>query len=165
MRARGLDCRRITGAGTGTFEFEAASGIWNELQAGSYCFMDADYALNLNEDGSNLDTFRQSLFVYATVMSRPTRDRAVVDAGHKAASIDSGLPQVADLADVIYVGASDEHGTVQLGRNAPALRLGDRLRLVPGHCDPTVNLHDWYVGVRGGVVAALWPVAARGAMF
>ena len=165
LRARGLDCRRITGAGTGTFEFEAASGIWNELQAGSYCFMDADYALNLNEDGSNLDTFRQSLFVYATVMSRPTRDRAVVDAGHKAASIDSGLPQVADLADVIYVGASDEHGTVQLGRNAPALQLGDRLRLVPGHCDPTVNLHDWYVGVRGGVVAALWPVAARGAMF
>ncbi|MBM84825.1 MAG: alanine racemase [Rhodospirillaceae bacterium] len=161
----GLECRLVTGAGTGTFQFEAGSGIWNELQAGSYCFMDADYGLNLNEDGTYVDTFHQSLFVLTTVMSHPMKGRAVLDAGHKAASIDSGLPKIADLDDVTYAGASDEHGTLVLGTNAPTIKLGDKLRLIPGHCDPTVNLHDWYVGVRGGVVEALWPVAARGAVF
>lgn len=165
LAAAGLQCRLVTGAGTGTFPFEASSGIWNELQAGSYCFMDSDYGLNLGEDGEHVDTFRQSLFVLATVMSHPTRDRAVLDAGHKAASVDSGLPRIADLADVTYAGASDEHGTLVLGGNAAAIHLGDKVRLVPSHCDPTVNLHDWYVGVRGGVVESLWPVAARGAAF
>jgi 3-hydroxy-D-aspartate aldolase len=155
----------VTGAGTGTFQFEARSGVWNELQAGSYCFMDADYSLNLSEDGEFFDTFRQSLFVLATVMSHPTRDRAVLDAGLKASSIDAGLPRIADLLDVTYVGASDEHGTLALGVKAPEIKLGDKLRLIPGHCDPTVNLHDWYVGIRGGVVESLWPVAARGAGF
>jgi 3-hydroxy-D-aspartate aldolase len=165
LSAAGLECRLITGAGTGTFQFEAKSGVWNELQAGSYCFMDADYSLNLAEDGEFFDTFRQSLFVLATVMSHPTRDRAVLDAGLKASSVDSGLPRIADLPDVTYVGASDEHGTLVLGAEAPEIKLGDKLRLIPGHCDPTVNLHDWYVGVRGGVVETLWPVAARGAAF
>ena len=165
LTAAGLDCRLVTGAGTGTFQFEARSGVWNELQAGSYCFMDADYSLNLSEDGEFFDTFRQSLFVLATVMSHPTRDRAVLDAGLKASSIDAGLPRIADLLDVTYVGASDEHGTLALGVKAPEIKLGDKLRLIPGHCDPTVNLHDWYVGIRGGVVESLWPVAARGAGF
>ena len=165
LAAAGLACRLVTGAGTGTFQFEAGSGIWNELQAGSYCFMDADYALNLGETGEFFDTFRQSLYVLATVMSHPTKDRAVLDAGHKAASIDSGLPRIADLADVTYAGASDEHGTLVLGTGAPEIKLGDKLRVIPSHCDPTVNLHDWYVGIRGGVVETLWPVAARGAAF
>jgi 3-hydroxy-D-aspartate aldolase len=165
LTAAGLDCRLVTGAGTGTFQFEARSGVWNELQAGSYCFMDADYSLNFSEDGEFFDTFRQSLFVLATVMSHPTRDRAVLDAGLKASSIDAGLPRIADLLDVTYVGASDEHGTLALGVKAPEIKLGDKLRLIPGHCDPTVNLHDWYVGIRGGVVESLWPVAARGAGF
>ena len=165
LSAAGLACRLVTGAGTGTFQFEAGSGIWNELQAGSYCFMDADYALNLGEEGEFFDTFRQSLFVLATVMSHPAKDRAVLDAGHKAASIDSGLPRIADLADVTYSGASDEHGSLVLGPGAPDIKLGDKVRLIPSHCDPTVNLHDWYVGVRGGVVETLWPVGARGAAF
>jgi len=165
LSTAGLACRLVTGAGTGTFQFEAGSGIWNELQAGSYCFMDADYALNLGEEGEFFDTFRQSLFVLATVMSHPVKDRAVLDAGHKAASIDSGLPRIADLPDVTYSGASDEHGTLVLGPGAPELKLGDKVRLIPSHCDPTVNLHDWYVGVRGGVVETLWPVSARGAAF
>ena len=165
LEAAGLECRLVTGAGTGTFQFEAGSGVWNELQAGSYCFMDADYGLNLDEDGKYVDTFHQSLFVLATVMSHPTKDRAVLDAGHKATSIDSGLPKITGIEGVTYSRASDEHGTLVLGVNAPSLKLGDKLRLVPGHCDPTVNLHDWYVCVRGGVVEALWPVAARGAAF
>ena len=161
----GLECRLVTGAGTGTFQFEADSGIWNELQAGSYCFMDADYGLNLNETGEFINTFRNSLFIWSTIMSHPTKDRAVVDAGHKATSIESGLPLVADLKDVKYVSASDEHGSLALGRDAIDVKIGQKIRLIPGHCDPTVNLHDWYIGIRNGVVESIWPVEARGAAF
>ena len=58
---------------------------------------------------------------------------------------------------------SDEHGVV--ADPDGVLKVNDKLRLVPGHCDPTCNLHDWYVGVRGGKVETLWPVSARGKAF
>ena len=162
LRADGLDCEIVGGAGTGTFAFEAASGVYNELQAGSYVFMDADYARNLKRDGSANDEFRQSLFVYATVMSKPVAGRAMLDAGLKAMSVDSGFPTVADLADAKVVRASDEHAVMELGPGAANLSIGTKLKLVPGHCDPTVNMYDWYVCVRGGTVEALWPITARG---
>ncbi len=160
LDSHGLACRILGGAGTGTYQFEAASQVYNELQAGSYIFMDADYAKNRGPEGGPFDAFDHSLFVLATVMSRPTDELAVVDAGLKAMSFDSGMPWVADLAAAEYFGASDEHGKIRLG--GATVELGDRVRLIPGHCDPTVNLHDWYVGIRRGVVEALWPVAARG---
>jgi D-serine deaminase-like pyridoxal phosphate-dependent protein len=86
----------------------------------------------------------------------------VVDAGLKALAVDSGMPVVADRPDIVFERASDEHGSLRVPPGAPALALGDRLRLVPGHCDPTVNLYDWLVAVRGGRVEAIWPVTARG---
>lgn len=168
LAAVGLECRTIGGAGTGSFRFETATGLWNELQPGSYCFMDADYGRNLGEDNSEGLEFEHALFVAATVMSAAGAGRAVVDAGHKASAIDSGLPTVWQRRDTDYVSASDEHGKLSLGAAASPIALGDRVWLVPGHVDPTVNLHDWYVGVRGGLdagyVESLWPVAARGAM-
>jgi 3-hydroxy-D-aspartate aldolase len=94
-------------------------------------------------------------------MSTPTSDRAVVDAGLKASSVDSGMPTVWGREGLEYARASDEHGVIE-GKGLP--RLGEKLLLVPGHCDPTVNLHDWYVCVRRGVVEALWPITARGAL-
>lgn len=154
-RQRGLDCAIVGGAGTGTFALEAASGAWTEIQAGSYCFMDADYARN-----EGPPPFRQALFVLAQVMSVQA-SRAIVDAGHKAIPTDSGFPVPWQRPGASYVGASDEHGTLT-GEGLPA--LGETLRLVPGHCDPTVDRYDWYVGVRRGRVERVWPVAARGAM-
>ena len=164
LRQVGLDCPIVGGAGTGTFQIEAASGVYTELQAGSYCFMDADYGRNLDADGQPVTEFRQSLFVLATVMSAPRRGTAVLDAGHKAVAVDCGLPLVWQRPDIRYVGASDEHGTLSVGAETAAPALGEKLRLVPGHCDPTVDRYDWYVGVRNGRVECLWPVAARGAM-
>lgn len=159
----GIPCPIVTGAGTGTYRLEAASGVYNEIQPGSYIFMDADYARNQGEGNRPFDDFRHSLFVLATVMSRSAPDRAVTDAGMKALSIDSGLPTLGDGVDAEYVSASDEHGKLQLGAAARGIKLGDKLRLIPGHCDPTVNLYDWYVCVRGNRVEAVWPIAARGA--
>lgn len=156
LRQQGLECPIVGGGGTGTFELEAASGVYTEIQAGSYCFMDADYAANR---GGASAGFRQALFVLATVMSATRPGLGVVDAGHKAVAIDSGMPLVWQRDAVRYTGASDEHGKLEGG----AVRLGEKLRLVPGHCDPTVDRHDWYVGVRGGRVECVWPVSARGA--
>ncbi len=161
LRQQGLDCAIIGGAGTGTFELEAASGLYTEIQAGSYCFMDADYARN--HDGASAG-FRHALFVLATVMSATRPGLAVVDAGHKAVAVDSGMPAVWQRDAVRYTGASDEHGKLEWAAGASGPKLGEKLRLVPGHCDPTVDRFDWYVGVRGGRVECLWPVAARGAL-
>jgi 3-hydroxy-D-aspartate aldolase len=163
--ANGIACDQVTGAGTGTFEFEAGSGVYTELQCGSYIFMDADYGRNFDRDGAPTRAFEPSLFVWATVMSRPAEERAIVDAGLKALAFDSGPPLVWDEPAATYERASDEHG--RLGISAPTnrLRLGDKVRLVPGHCDPTVNLYDWYVGIRGDRVEALWPITARGAVY
>lgn len=170
MLKAGLPCDIVTGAGTGTFELEAGSGVYTELQAGSYCFMDADYARNRKADGSAFDTFEHALFVNATVMSTPVPQRAVVDAGLKALAFDSGPPLVPDHVGAIYERPSDEHGSLNLAACNARPRLGDKVMLVPGHCDPTVNLHDWYVGIRGmrsanPSVECVWPVAARGALF
>lgn len=164
----GLACETVGGAGTGTFDLEGRSGIWNELQCGSYIFMDADYARNRMADGSTFHTFQHALFVLAGVMSKPTPDRAIVDAGHKAAAVDSGMPVPWQRDGVIYTKPSDEHG-ILTGDPVAVPHRGDRVLLVPGHCDPTVNLHDWYVCVRGlngpdAHVEAVWPVAARGAL-
>jgi 3-hydroxy-D-aspartate aldolase len=158
LRQRGLDCAIVGGAGTGTFETEAASGVYNEIQAGSYCFMDADYARN---QGGVSAGFRHALFVLGTVMSQARPGLAAMDVGHKAVAVDSGMPLVWQRDGVRFTGASDEHGKLEW-TDGEGVRLGEKLRLVPGHCDPTVDRFDWYVGVRGGRVECLWPVAARG---
>ncbi len=163
LKAAGLAPQIIAGAGTGTYLNEATSGLYNELQVGSYIFMDADYQRNLDGDGQPVRTFRQSLFILSTVMSRPVKDRAVVDVGLKAHSVDSGMPGVADLEGARYLKASDEHGVLAL--TTTDAKLGQKVRLIPGHCDPTVNLYDWLVCYRGDRVEDIWPISARGAFY
>lgn len=163
LRAAGIACPSVTGGGTGSWQFEAASGLWTELQCGSYAFMDADYGRIAGAEGGRLDAeWQNALFVLAQVISTAP-GRAVVDAGLKAMSGESGVPLVWGHPGLVCTGLSDEHATIADpdGR----LRLGDRIRLVPGHCDPTCNLHDWMVATRGGMVQALWPVTARGKVF
>ncbi|MBU6499713.1 MAG: DSD1 family PLP-dependent enzyme [Rhodospirillales bacterium] len=164
LRQQGIACPIIGGAGTGTFEFEAESGVYTEIQAGSYCFMDADYARNLDAAGRPVSGFAHALFVLAGVMSAVRPGLAVVDAGHKAVAVDSGLPTIWQRPELRYTGASDEHGKLEFDPAIAGPKLGEKLRLVPGHCDPTVDRYDWYVGVRGGRVECLWPVAARGGL-
>jgi 3-hydroxy-D-aspartate aldolase len=130
----GIACPAVTGAGTGSFEFEAASGVYTELQCGSYIFMDADYGRNRDRDGGPFMTFEPSLFVWATVMSRPAEDRAIVDAGLKALNFDSGPPLVCDEPAATYERASDEHGRLAVSAATNRLGLGDKIRLIPGHC-------------------------------
>ncbi len=162
LAQHGIACDVITGGGTGTWAQDAASGVYTELQAGSYIFMDADYRANRTADGADYSEFRQSLFIYTQVMSAPGRHYVIVDAGLKAVAVDEGMPVPDGLPGVPYVRPSDEHGMLDMRANPGALRLGAKLRLIPGHCDPTVNLYEWLVAVRGDRVEAVWPVVARG---
>lgn len=162
LAAIGLECDIVGGAGTGSYYFEGTSGVYNELQCGSYAFMDADYGRILDKEGHRIDQgeWENALFILTTVMSHAKPAKAVCDAGLKSQSVDSGLPLIFGRDDVKYVKCSDEHGVIDDPDSV--LKVNDRLRLVPGHCDPTCNIYDWYVGVRGGQVELVWPVSARG---
>ena len=158
IRDAGLACDTVTGAGTGTFELEATGDTYTELQCGSYVFMDADYARNLRGPSNSVPEFGHALTLLATVISVPLPERAVIDAGLKAMSVDSGPPSLALHPGLEHAGTSDEHTTLTV---APGMtvRPGDRVQLIPGHCDPTVGMHDWLVVHENGIVTDLWPVA------
>ena len=162
LAAEGIACDIVGGGGTGSYYFESTSGVYNELQCGSYAFMDADYGRILDENGNRIDRgeWENALFILTSVMSHSKANKAIVDAGLKAQSVDSGLPVIYGRDDVEYVKCSDEHGVVADPKGV--LAINEKLRLVPGHCDPTCNVHDWYVGVRGGKVEVVWPISARG---
>ena len=150
--ARGLPVEIVSTAGTGTCAFAAELPEVTEVQAGSYPFMDCDYA---KVEGVPYET---ALTVLASVVSRVQAETAIVDAGWKALSTDGGMPVVKGRSGLSYAPKGDEHGGIRGALMAP----GTRIELVPSHCDTTVNLYDEYVCVRKGVVEAIWPIAARG---
>lgn len=168
LEANGFRVPLVTGGGTGACGPEAVSGIYSELQPGSYLFMDAEYARN-ERDGSQPD-FEHALFVKSQVISA-SPDHVVIDAGHKSHALDAGLPTVVGRP-LVFENGGDEHGILRLAPDAPAgstlPALGDIVWLIPGHCDPTINLHEYLIGIRGGleqgVVGHLIRVDARGAL-
>ncbi|MDP9245595.1 MAG: DSD1 family PLP-dependent enzyme [Chloroflexota bacterium] len=152
LNRRGLPVEIVSTAGTGTCAFAAELPEVTELQAGSYPFMDCDYA---NVEGL---PYESALTVLSSVVSRQRGDTAVIDAGWKSISTDAGAPVVKGHPELDYATKGDEHGGVRGARMTP----GERIELIPSHCDTTVNLYDQYVCVRNGVVEAVWPIAARG---
>ncbi len=169
IEAQGITVDLVTGAGTGSLMLEAASGVYGELQAGSFMFMDADYAQN--ERDPSQPQFEHALFVKTQVISTHG-GHAVCDAGHKSHAIDSGLPLVHAFdneSELAYFNGGDEHGILRPAGDSKRLPgLGSMLWLIPGHCDPTVNLHDAMIGVAGGLrhgtVQRIYQVDARGAL-
>lgn len=169
IEGQGIAVGLVTGGGTGSMLLEAASGVFGELQAGSFMFMDADYAQN--ERDAAQPPFEHALFVRTQVMSTHTA-HVVCDAGHKSHAIDSGLPLVQALdgeGPLEYFNGGDEHGILRPATGSNYLpALGRTVWLIPGHCDPTVNLHDVLIGVEGGLrngtVRRIFRVDARGAM-
>ena len=150
----------ITGVGTGCFDLEVNENVYDEIQVGSYAFMDAHYS-SLKHDNkiNNTNDFENSLFVLSSVISNVIDKQAVVDAGLKSIAVDSGLPK-AFIRNVEYLKCSDEHGIISDPENS--LNINDKLYLIPGHCDPTCNLHDWYVVMKNDTVINIWPISARG---
>ncbi|MET3494497.1 DSD1 family PLP-dependent enzyme [Variovorax boronicumulans] len=160
-RRQGIHFEIVTGAGTGTHDLDSQDNAFTELQAGSYVFMDAEYAQVL-ASGTEPSPFEVSLFVQTAVVSTNAAEWVTVDGGSKCFSTDSGVPLVAKGVDAAsrYAFFGDEHGKLMVAGPRPA--LGTRVEFVTPHCDPTVNLHDWYHVVDGGKLMAIWPVDARG---
>lgn len=163
LKSAGINCDIVTGGGTGTLMHDINYSQWDELQCGSYAFMDADYAKNQLTDRDYGTGFEHSFFIRTQVMSDCQPNMVVCDAGLKAVASDSGNPVIAGYEHLSYRMTSDEHGCIDL-TPADKIELGTHLMLIPGHCDPNVNLYDWIVGVRNGVVEKIWPVSARGAL-
>jgi D-threonine aldolase len=157
LAAAGFTAERITGAGTGSFAADAEIGVLDEWQCGSYAFMDRDYGENEPDEPQ----FEHSLFILATVISL-REGFAVIDAGLKALAFDSGMPLIADRPDLSYFGPNDEHGRIDVSRARTPLRIGDQVHLIPGHCDPTLALHDEIALLRQGRIEAIWKVDGRG---
>jgi D-serine deaminase-like pyridoxal phosphate-dependent protein len=157
----GIHFEIVTGAGTGTHDLDAQRDAFTELQAGSYVFMDAEYAQVLGAPGQP-SPFEVSLFVQTAVVSANAADWVTVDGGTKCFATDAGVPLVARGADPAsrYAFFGDEHGKLLFAGARPA--LGERVEFVTPHCDPTVNLHDAYHVVDGDTLVAIWPVDARG---
>ena len=154
LRADGLPCPIVSAGGTGTYDISGRVTGVTEIQAGSYVLMDTDY-------GDVGVAFEQAFFVLGTIVSRPAADRCIADAGHKSTTKDHALPRVHGIAGAVVTSLNDEHATIAIPPDCP-IRVGDRVRLIPSHTDPTVNLHDVLYVFDGDRVIDMWPVAARG---
>ncbi len=162
LKDHGIDVPIVSGGGTGTYNMEPGIGFINELQAGSYAFMDIEYQ-EIGRDGSPVyDDFDVSLFVLVTAISQPQTRLITVDAGFKSFASDKMAPRFRDVEGVVFHWGGDEHGIVQLDNPSMDISLGQKLPMLTPHCDPTVNLHDFYFPFRDGLVHEIWPITARG---
>lgn len=163
LAAKDLGPNILTGGGTGTFDIDPDARTLTELQVGSYIFMDKQYNEVWTKPGDR-PPFEPSLFVQTTVISANRAGLATTDAGFKAFATDAGAPVIAagapEGASYFYFG--DEQGGVLYDAGKQTLRPADALACIVPHCDPTVNLYDFYHCVRGDVLEAIWPIEARG---
>lgn len=160
LRAGGNGVDLITGGGTGSFAADAALRVLNEVQPGSYIFMDNQYrdALGNDADGA----FEQSLFVQAQVVSINAPDWVTVDAGLKAFATDGPEPRPTGkrFGGSRYFYFGDEHGGLTRPAGGSPVVLGERVEFIPPHCDPTVDRYDVMFFVRGDVVVEIAPIEA-----
>jgi 3-hydroxy-D-aspartate aldolase len=173
IMAQGLETRRLlesagiavdvfTGGGTGTFDIDSAIDGVTDIQAGSYVFMDRQYAALQHGNAAQFDVFEPALFVLVTAISQPRVGLITVDGGYKSFATDAGAPQLRDVPGAKYRFGGDEHGIILLADAERPISLGERLWAFTPHCDPTVNLYDWLYPVRDGLIHEVWPIAARG---
>jgi D-serine deaminase-like pyridoxal phosphate-dependent protein len=156
LHKAGLPVQIVSGGGTGTYDVTSTCPLVTEVQAGSYVFMDSTY-LRVRPE------FEAALTVLSTVVSRPTVERVIVDAGVKAMTREFGLPQVFEVKGVTVQHLSEEHAILVVnGSDAPRWRPGDKIRFLPSHCCTTVNLYDALYIIQDGVLVDVWPIAARG---
>ena len=155
IETAGLPVPIVSSGGTGTYDITGCYPGVTEVQVGSYSTMDAQY-----RDVVGVD-FDCALFVTAQVISTPRSGQAIIDAGLKTLTQDFGLPVVAQPDGWRLVALSEEHGKLEMA-DGPVLKAGDRVRILPNHGCTTINLHDWYLALRDGVVEGVWPIAARG---
>ncbi|HWF00713.1 MAG TPA: DSD1 family PLP-dependent enzyme [Caulobacteraceae bacterium] len=164
LTAAGLAPPLVTGGGTGSHRIDAELGVLNELQVGSYVFMDRQYGDCELTDGATSQPFETSLFVDARVISASHPMLCTVDAGLKAFATEAGAPPIVSGAPAgsVYHFMGDEHGAIVPPRGAAPPKLGEVVTLAAPHCDPTVNLYEAFHVVQNGTLIDIWPVDGRG---
>ena len=159
----GLPVDIVSGGSSGTFNIDSELEGLTELQSGSYCVMDLDYRKIGGQSGRAYDDFERALTVLTTVISVPSVEMAMIDAGLKAFSTDKPfVPEAVEWPGIEYSWAGDEHGRLTATEPGRLPRLGDRIEFFPPHCDPTINLYDRIYAMRGDKVEAVWDIAGRG---
>ena len=162
LERAGFTVRMVSVGGTGTYNIDSDYPGVTEIQPGSYIFMDSGYIKIGGRDNSQTFEFSSALSVLTTVISRAVSGRAILDAGGKALSTDESAPEPLDLTGATYRVAGDEYGALTLDKPSRELEVGDQVRIMPGHCDTTVNLHNVFFAVRNGTVEHVWPIEGRG---
>ena len=162
LESNGIQVPVFSGGGTGTYDIDAELGALTDLQAGSYAFMDVEYRDIGGQGTETFVDFEPSLFSLVTAISKPQERLITVDAGIKCLATDTGYPEFRDVEGATYHFGGDEHGIIQLNNSSRQINLGDRLSVITPHCDPTVNLYDYYYPYRQGMVTEIWPISARG---
>jgi D-serine deaminase-like pyridoxal phosphate-dependent protein len=155
IERNGLHVEIMSGGGTGTYNITGKYPEMTEIQAGSYVVMDAYYKNVVNE-------FDCALTVLSSVISKPQKDVAIIDAGMKTVTKDFGLPLVKGIKGVELASLSEEHGNLDIGESIIDLKRGDKVELIPTHCCTTINLHDKFYGIRNGRLETIWDIAGRG---
>ena len=162
VEARSIDYGIVTGCGTGTYNIDVNVPVITDLQVGSYIFMDAEYIQIGGSDGGDFNDFGVALTVAATAISQPTAAAITLDCGYKSMASETVMPLAQNIADVEFRFAGDEHG-VLIGKGVQGVPLGSVVQLVNPHCDPTVNLHDYYwIMEADGQIHERWPITGRG---
>jgi len=160
---QGLPVDVVSGGSSGTFDIDSELEGLTELQSGSYCVMDLDYRRIGGKAGGDYDAFEMALSVLTTVISVPTEEMAMIDAGLKAFSTDKPfVPEAVEWPGIEYSWAGDEHGRLTSTQAGRLPHLGERIEFFPPHCDPTINLYDRIYAMRGDRVEAVWEIAGRG---
>ena len=157
-RRAGHEVRIVSCGGTGTFPFCVEQPGVTEVQVGGGIFGDVHYRDHYHVD------FPCALTLLATITSRPTPTRIVLDAGKKAMSSDAALPEPIGLPAIRQLRLSAEHATIELAQPSEFPAIGDRLNFLVGYSDTTVHLHEQLFGIRNGRIEAVWRVDARGAL-
>jgi 3-hydroxy-D-aspartate aldolase len=161
----GIKPQVVSGGGTGTFAIDRRAGLFTESQAGSYIFMDVEYG-EVELFAGSANPFKTSLYLQSMVLSNNHKGAVTIDAGFKSFSMDGPLPRIARgaPAQATYQFYGDEFGKVTFAAPGEALELGAKVEFVTPHCDPTINLHNYYHCVRGDVLVDIWPIDARGVL-
>jgi D-serine deaminase-like pyridoxal phosphate-dependent protein len=156
IRATGIEVKLVSAAGTGTYNITGRIEGITELQCGSYIFMDGDYLEVFNDFGA-------ALTLMGTVISRQQETTAIVDMGLKSISVDRGVATMVSPANAEVMGHSEEHTKIALNdAEARSLKVGDKVSVRPIHGDTTINLHEYYFGVRNGLLEVVIPIPGRG---
>jgi D-serine deaminase-like pyridoxal phosphate-dependent protein len=165
VEAAGIPVREVSVGSSATVHVSGRVPGVTEIRPGTYIFY--DYAQMMAGACTEADC---ALTVLATVVSRPSPERAILDAGSKTLSSDffratdrvAGYGYLKGSGDTLVARLSEEHGVVQAAAGSPRLAIGDRVEIIPNHACAALNLFDTLVGVRDGEVEAVWPVLARG---